>query len=161
MSAISSSIRITSIDRPDARLEAAAMSVMQSAFDPRYGEAWTASQLSGFMSLPGVRLSVAQIDRAYLGFSLSREVLDEAELLLLATDPKWQKRGVGSMLLKDFIAHARKSHLGTLHLEVRENNPAIDFYTHHGFESVHLRSNYYKGRDGTSYDALSFRLTLK
>lgn len=137
------------------------MQIMQAAFNPRYGEAWTAQQLTGFMSLPGVRLSLAQIDEAVLGFALSRQVVDEAELLLLATDPKWQKRGIGGALVKDFMAHARKSHIETLHLEVRDNNPAIDFYSHFGFEAVHRRPSYYKGKDGNLRDAISFTLILK
>ena len=149
-------INIASYDRPHHRAEAAAMQIMQLAFNPRYGEAWTAQQLAGFMSLPGVRLALAQVDNASLGFALSRQVADEAELLLLATDPKWQKRGIGSALLKDFVAYARKSQIETLHLEVRENNPAIDFYSGFGFEAVHRRPSYYKGSDGTLHDAISF-----
>ena len=151
-------IAITSYDRPHHRAEAAAMDVMRSAFNPRYGEAWNAQQLTGFMSLPGVRLSLAHVDNACLGFALSRQVADEAELLLLATDPKWQKRGIGSALLKDFLVHARKSQIETLHLEVRDNNPAIDFYSGFGFEAVHRRPSYYKGNDGTLHDAISFTL---
>lgn len=136
------------------------MVVMNSAFDARFGEAWTAQQLGGFMSLPGVRLSLARIDGAYLGFALSRQILDDAELLLLATDTRWQKRGVGSALLNDFVTTARKSHIATLHLEVRDNNPAIEFYFRYGFENVHRRPAYYKGKDGTLHDALSLILTL-
>lgn len=154
-------VQIASFDRPDHRAEALAMSVMNTAFDPRYGEAWTGQQLAGFMSLPGVRLAIARIDGACLGFSLSRQVLDEAELLLIATDPKWQKRGVGGVLLADFVGHARKSRMVTLHLEVRDNNPAIAFYSRFGFEQVHRRPSYYKGHDGIFYDALSFMLTIE
>lgn len=154
-------IEIASYDRPDSRAETLTMAIMRSAFDAAYGEAWTAAQLAGFMSLPGVRLSVARMEGAALGFALSRQIVDEAELLLIATDPKWRKRGVGGALLQDFIAFARKSSISTLHLEVRENNPAIELYTNHGFENVHRRPNYYRGSHGTSYDALSFRLTIK
>lgn len=154
-------IQVVSFDRPDSRAEAEAMAVMQTAFDDRYGEAWTAQQLAGFMSFPGVRLTLARIDRSCLGFSLSRQIVDEAELLLLAVEPKWHNRGVGSTLLKDFIAHARKSGIVTLHLEVRENNPAIQFYSDHGFENVHRRPAYYKGIDGVYYDAMSYKLTLR
>ncbi len=153
-------IRIEHHSRPNHRAEAAAMAIMQSAFDPAYGEAWTAAQLAGFMSLPGVTLSLACLDEAYLGFSLSRQILDEAELLLIATERRWQNRGVGELLLGDCISRSRKSRVGTLHLEVRSNNRAIDFYSRHGFEQVHRRPAYYRGNDGTCYDALSFSLAL-
>lgn len=151
---------IKDFDRPDHRAEACAMSVMTAAFDPRYGEAWTASQLAGFMSLPGVTLSLAQLDQATLGFALSRHVLDEAELLLIAVDPKWRNRGVGGILLKNCIIKARKSNVMSLHLEMRDNNQAAHFYLRAGFEQMHRRPAYYKGKDGTFYDALSFRLSI-
>tara|TARA_R110000782_G_scaffold167129_9_gene259316 strand:- start:61111 stop:61599 length:489 start_codon:yes stop_codon:yes gene_type:complete len=157
---ISRAVTIEYFSRPDHRAEASVLNVMQSAFDPAYGEAWTASQLAGFMSLPGVTLALARLDNACLGFSLSRQVIDEAELLLIATHRQWQKRGVGKMLLQDFIACSRKSHIGTLHLEVRDNNPAIEFYVRHGFENMHRRPSYYKGKDGVFYDALSFQMIL-
>lgn len=153
-------VEIVSVDRPDHRAEAVAVAIMDRAFNPAFGEAWTAAQLAGFMSMPGVRLAVARMERAQLGFSLCRQVFDEAELLLIATDPTWQNRGVGSALLKDVIGSARKAGVATLHLEVRENNPAMELYTRHGFESVHRRIGYYRGSDGNSYDALSFKLVL-
>ena len=158
---ITDMIEIVSVDRPDHRAEAIAVSIMQSAFQAAYGEAWTAAQLTGFMSLPGVRLSLARIDMAWLGFALSRQVADEAELLLLAAARNWHNRGVGGRLLRDVIGFARKSGVKTLHLEVRENNPAIDFYYHFGFECVHRRPAYYRGHDGTCYEALSFRLIVR
>lgn len=153
-------LRIEHYSRPHHRAEAAAMAIMGSAFDPAYGEAWTAAQLAGFMSLPGVQLSLARLDDAYLGFSLIRHVVDEAELMLIATERRWQNRGVGEILLGDCISQARKSHIRTLHLEVRCNNKAIEFYSRHGFEQVHRRPSYYRGKDGTCYDALSFSLAL-
>lgn len=153
-------VTIRHVDRPDHRAEAAAMQVMTAAFDPRYGEAWTASQLAGFMSLPGVTLSLVQLDQATLGFALVRYVADEAELLLIAIDPKWRNRGIGKVLLQDCIIKARKSRMSVLYIEVRENNRAIDFYERAGFEHIHRRPSYYKGDDGTFYDALNFRLTL-
>ncbi|WP_245987859.1 GNAT family N-acetyltransferase [Sphingobium fluviale] len=153
-------LTIRDFDRPDHRAEASAMAVMNAAFDPLYGEAWTASQLAGFMSLPGVTLSLAQLDQATLGFALMRFVSDEAELLLIAVDPRWCNRGIGDALLKNCIIKARKSKVIVLHIEVRENNRAVNFYQRAGFEHVHSRPSYYKGSDGTYYDALSFKLSL-
>ncbi|WP_343056654.1 GNAT family N-acetyltransferase [Sphingobium subterraneum] len=136
------------------------MAIMSEAFDPAYGEAWNAAQLSSFVTLPGVTLTIAQINGAWLGFSLVRMIADEAELLLLAVGRQWRGRGVGKALLNDCLAMTRLSGIETLHLEVRENNPAVHFYRSIGFEQVHFRPRYYRGRDGTSYDALSFRLKL-
>lgn len=46
-----------------------AMTVMEAAFDPVFGEAWTAAQLSGVMMMPGTWLTVVRIDAAPLGFA--------------------------------------------------------------------------------------------
>ncbi len=62
--------------------------LMQGAFDPRFGEAWTRNQCLGILAMPGVWLTIAAIDGIPAGFALSRIVADEAELLLLATMPR-------------------------------------------------------------------------
>lgn len=157
---LSDAFRIDRFTAPDGDAVRLATGVMERAFDPKYGEAWTASQLDGFLSLPGVTLSLARVDGACLGFSLTRAVLDEAELLLIATDPAWQAHGVGSRLIEAMLADARKARISILHLEVRDNNPAINFYAHHGFEPVHRRPSYYKGTDGSRFDALTLHRIL-
>lgn len=153
-------LTITEYDRPNMRAEAAAIRMMADAFDPQFGEAWSGQQLSAFTSLSGVRLSLAQVDATYLGFTLARHVADEAELLLLAVAKSWQKKGVGAQLVNHVMVSARLSGVKSLHLEVRSNNPAIYFYDKMGFENVHRRPAYYKGYDGKTYDALSYRVDV-
>lgn len=153
-------LTLTNYLRPDHRAEAAAMAIMADAFDPRFGEAWSARQLSSFTSLPGVVLIIAQVDAAYMGFALMRHVSDEAELMLIAVGNAWRKRGIGQALLENCISFARKGGIKRIHLEVRANNPAVDFYSSAGFENNHRRPAYYRGNDGTSYDALSYYLDI-
>ena len=61
----------------------AVMLVMNDAFDPGYGEAWTEAQTLSMLALPGVWLSLAWVDDLPAGFALNRIAADEAELLLL------------------------------------------------------------------------------
>lgn len=137
-----------------------AMEVMASAFDPAYGEAWTLPQLAGVMMMPGTWLTIARIDAAPLGFALVRSVLDECELLLLAVSPLWRGRGVGQALLTDSLRRARSRGITSMNLEVRASNTAIKLYEKIGFEYVHRRPGYYRGKDGQLHDALSFRLDM-
>lgn len=137
-----------------------AMDVMQLAFDPIYGEAWTLPQLAGIMDMPGTWLTVARVDAAPLGFALVRSVLDECELLLLAVHPLWRGRGIGKALLLDSLKIARRRGIRSMNLEVRASNPAIKLYENTGFEFVHRRPGYYRGNDGQLHDALSFRLEI-
>ena len=138
------------------------MEVMKAAFSDRYGEAWTRSQCAGILPMAGVRLSLAlDGDGKLLGFSLSRTVVDDCELLLLAVDPPTQGRGVGRTLLGHFIDQAKKNGATRIHLEVRDGNPAIRFYEAAGFTQSNRRRNYYQGRDGSKFDALTFMLDCK
>lgn len=131
------------------------MQVMTAAFDPRHGEAWTASQASGLLALPGVWLTLARLDRNVAGFAMARIAADEAELLLLAVDPEWRRRGIGKSLLTHFEGVATSRGARHFHLEVRAGNSAIQLYTSAGYEIVGRRRNYYLGAHGSQHDALS------
>ena len=135
-------------------------SILQAAFDPRYGEAWTRSQCLGIMAMPGVWLTIALVDDEPAGFALSRFIIDEVELLLLATSPGVRRRGVGSALVRSVIADSVGRGAKSLHLEVREGNAAIRLYREAGFEKVGERRRYYRGSDGHAFDAYTFRREL-
>ena len=147
-------------DQSERNAMADAMTVMEAAFDPVFGEAWTLPQLAGVMMMPGTWLTIARVDAAALGFALVRSVLDECELLLLAVDPAWRGRGVGEALLRDSLRTARRRGITSMNLEVRASNNAVYLYEKTGFEYVHRRPGYYRGNDGQLYDALSFRIDM-
>ena len=131
------------------------MRVMEDSFDPAFGEAWTGPQCAGLLPMPGVWLSLASQGREVIGFALGRVVAAEAELLLLAVRRSAQGRGVGQKLLDRFTSIAKTRGAQRLHLEVREGNRAIRLYKRAGFSEVGRRRNYYNGRDGELYDALT------
>jgi ribosomal-protein-alanine N-acetyltransferase len=133
----------------------AVMRVMEASFDPAFGEAWTAPQCAGLLPMTGVWLSLAHEGEAVVGFALARVVGDEAELLLLAVDRASQGQGVGQALLDRFAAVAASKGAEQLHLEVREGNHAVSLYRRNGYREVGRRRNYYSGRDGQLFDALT------
>ena len=135
--------------------------VMNAAFDERFGEAWTRSQCAGILPMPGVELVLARgSDGELAGFSLFRTVADEAELLLLAVEPSYRRRGTGRMLLDHFIERARHFGASRVHLEVREGNPAVILYRQLGFSLAGRRPKYYRGRFGGDFDALTLSRKL-
>ena len=145
------------IDRGSADDLDAVMTVMDSAFGRRFGEAWTRSQLAGILPMAGVSLMLAR-DFARdetIGFSLFRTVADESELLLLAVAPTRHRRGIGRLLLEQFLEHARNEKVARVHLEVRDGNAAVDMYRTAGFSPVGRRRNYYHGSDGQRFDAIT------
>ena len=118
------------------------MEVMDAAFGDTFGEAWTRSQCAGILPMAGVSLTVArEVDSgAVIGFSLSRTVANEAELLLLAVVPSHHRQGVGRLLLDDFMHRAGEAGVSRVHLEVRDGNPAVEMYLRGGFTPVGRRS---------------------
>lgn len=138
----------------------AVSAIMQEAFDPRYGEAWTKSQCMGMLSLPGVWLTLASVADRDVGFALARSTGLEAELLLLATSPRARGRGVGGALLRAVVAEAAGRGVKDLHLEVRAGNEAIRLYSREGFTKVGERRGYYRGKAGQLFDAQTFARKL-
>lgn len=140
----------------------AVMKVMDGAFDAGFGEAWTRSQCAGILPMTGVLLMLAWDGKREqpLGFSLSRTVAGESELLLLAVAPACQRRGVGRRLLDQFMDRARANGARRVHLEVRDGNSAIEMYRGAGFKPAGRRRNYYRGLDGRQFDALTFARTI-
>ena len=135
------------------------MRVMTAAFSDRYGEAWTRSQCAGILPMTGVKLMLAADGGEVIGFSLYRTIVDDGELLLLAVAPDAQGRGTGRRLLEHFIEDAKKNGAARIHLEVRDGNPAIALYEAAGFVRSNRRRNYYHGREGGRFDALTFVLS--
>lgn len=136
------------------------MIVMNKAFDPRHGEAWTAAQCAGVLSLPGSLLLIALEGERTLGFALARSVADEGELLLIAVRPTHQRRGTGQRLIEAIIEHLAQKDVKKLHLEMRTDNPALAFYNYLGFQQVGLRRDYYRGSEGRLTDAATLSLQI-
>jgi ribosomal-protein-alanine N-acetyltransferase len=130
--------------------------IMSAAFDPRFGEAWTRSQCIGILAMPGVWLTLARVEERVAGFALSRAIMDEAELLLIAVDPAQRRGGIGAALLRSVMAECALRDVRRLHLEVRANNPAILFYGRHGFTRQGVRRDYYRSRTGEAFDAHTY-----
>ncbi|GAA4013976.1 GNAT family N-acetyltransferase [Sphingomonas swuensis] len=137
------------------------MSVIERSFDPRFGEAWTRAQCAGILPMSGVSLLLARSEDEPVGFSLSRRVADEAELLLIGVVPEARGRGIAGALVDRFVADSRAAGSSHLHLEVRDGNPAVSLYRQHQFGVAGRRSKYYRGPGGELFDALTMVYTVE
>ena len=141
-------------DLPDVML------AMGDAFDPEYGEAWTEAQCAGILGLPGTWLLIARAGDDPAGFALLRTIADETELLLIAVRNRYRRQGIARALIDQAIADSTEDGVEMLHLEVRDGNPAADLYRGRGFVQVGVRRDYYRGRTGKVFDALTFKRRL-
>ncbi len=137
------------------------LGVMGDAFDPRYGEAWSAVQLGGSLEQPGSWARLALDGATPLGFSLCRRLVDESELLLVAVVHAARGRGIGSALLAAAADDARAHDTRVMFLEMRDGNAAASaLYRAQGFVEVGRRRDYYRGVGAQRFDAITMRRHL-
>ncbi len=78
-----------------------------------------------------------------VGYALLR-CFDDAEIIRIATDPRYRRQGIGSMLLNELLREAHKRNIHSIFLEVRSSNiAAVSLYEQAGFEKAGVRRNYY------------------
>ena len=139
------------------------MAVMETAFDPAYGEAWTRRQVDDALAFGNCHYRLIGPDGLFpapgasaAGFALSRFTFDEEELLLFAITPQLRRKGLGRRLLDLFARDAMSRGARRLVLEMRRGNPAGELYAAFGFRPVGERPNYYRAADGSRIDAITF-----
>lgn len=146
----------------DERHVEAMMAVMHAAFDPQYGEAWSAAQLGATLAMPGCWGRLALVSGVAAGFTLCRAVGPEVELLLIAVNPSHRRQGIGQRLLLRSQEDAFVRNGTVLFLEVREDNGAArSLYERAGFSQVGRRPDYYLVKDGSRRAAITMRSDLE
>lgn len=94
-------------------------------------------------------------------FVLARNLGPEAEVLMLATHPRFQRQGRGLLHLQSLLEELGKRAVELLFLEVRADNlAAIGLYQRVGFLETARRKGYYANEDGTREDALILQKTI-
>ena len=151
------------------------MAIMTEAFDPHWGEAWTRRQLSASLALPSIFYRLIGADGGLtdstaapawragftpVGFTLTRHIRGEEELLLIAVQPAHRGRGLGRKLMEQLKHDARSRGAAKMFLEMRSNNPAERLYRSCGYVPVGKRKDYYRLKNGDRLDAITFSIDL-
>jgi ribosomal-protein-alanine N-acetyltransferase len=93
--------------------------------------------------------------RKIAGFAMLRLAADEAELITIAVDNRWRKKGVGKALLNAALDDLQMTPAKKLFLEVAaDNTAALRLYTRQGFGKVSERQGYYARPDGRPATAI-------
>lgn len=96
------------------------------------------------MELPESYFLVFYLEGQFIGYLLSRIIIDEAEIMQFAIEPKYQNLGFGQILYDKTLELFITSEVKTIYLEVESlNKKAINFYERNDFIKVHERKDYY------------------
>ena len=103
------------------------------------GRPWSVAEFDDLLADPST-LCILQ-DHSFV---LGRVILDEAEILTLATDPDHRRQGHAARALSDFETAARDRGATRVFLEVAADNPAAhELYRQAGYRECGRRCGYY------------------
>ncbi len=132
-----------------------------------FSPAWKEAEMIDTLSHPGATAFLARVrDGADAlpepaGFVMGQLAADEAEILSIGVMPKFQRRGVGRLLIEGLARAAKRAEAKRLFLEVAaDNQAAFALYRSCGFTAVGMRKGYYARSGGEPQDALVLALPL-
>ncbi len=106
--------------------------------------AWTGEAYRESLSSGSASICLALLGKRIVGFCCFRIIESEMEILKLAVDPAFRRRGFGRRLLWDAIACFQAKGEKKVFLEVRSGNrAAIELYSSQGFTKAGVRKKYY------------------
>lgn len=112
-----------------------------------FSEPWSEDALIYMCSSP-VTHAVAVIERAsgrLAAYGGCEYVLDEANIVNVATHPDFRRMGCASALLDELEAFLQSKGVKRIYLEVRVSNIAArTLYENKGYRAVGVRKNYYR-----------------
>ena len=113
------------------------------------GDAWTEKMLLDTMRSPFSWGVLAEEGGQVCGYACLMALFETAELLNIAVDDSFRRRGIGKLLMNALHERARVLGAERMMLEVRRSNtPAIAMYESFGYVKIAVRKGYYsEGED--------------
>lgn len=116
---------------------------------------WSAETFATVLTAPGVAAWDIGDGTEIAAFLIVRSVLDETEILMIATRPAARRKGHARALLERALAALHEAGIATIHLEVDASNAAaLSLYRDLGFAETGRRTGYYPTQDGRRSDAV-------
>lgn len=121
-----------------------------------FSDAWSEKSLEDTFEYDYNHLLVEKRDGKVVGYVIYSDVQGEAELLRIAVDKAYRRRGIAALLMQSMLDELTESGAERVSLEVRAHNiSAVTLYKKFGFIDIFIRENYYT--DPVD-DALIFQL---
>src|SRR5689334_6612543 len=111
---------------------------------------WPREDIAAYLTDSDMPTLVAcDAKRHIAGFAMLRLLGDDAELMTIAVDPRYRKRGIGRALMHAVLEDLMMTPSKRLILEVAADNPgALKLYNSLGFSKLSERKGYYARPDG-------------
>jgi ribosomal-protein-alanine acetyltransferase len=125
---------------------------------------WSAAQYHALFAADAqIRIALVAAEQAaeplIQGFLVARCLANEWEIENIIVDEQFRRCGVGSSLVRELLAEARRTDVLSVILEVRESNyPALRLYESIGFKPEGRRKSYYQH---PAEDAVQYRILLQ
>jgi len=128
--------------------------------DAIYSHPWTRGNFADSL-VAGYECRTWRLGADLIGYFVLMVAAGEAHLLNLSIAPAWQRKGHGSLLLREAAGIARARGARGIFLEVRPSNAGAQaLYTRFGFRRIAVRRGYYPAHSGRE-DALVLTLALQ
>lgn len=109
-----------------------------------FSSPWSEKSIVSELTNPLSLWIVAVDGDTVVGYVGSQSVLGEADMMNLAVEPAYRRKGIAEQLVNTLIAHLKSRDVHCITLEVRASNTAaIALYQKMGFEQVGCRPGYY------------------
>lgn len=121
---------------------------LEPHFSENFTEFWSIHTLKNDFQNEHSYYIVAKEKNDIVGFAGAIKIIDEIEIMNIATRIDKRHLGIGSLLLSYLIKATKTLDCHTITLEVNEHNiPAINLYEKYGFERIGFRKKYYNNID--------------
>ena len=128
--------------RPASHADLAALAELERE---AFSDPWTAEQLREALRWTGAIALITEDASGITGYVLARVVVDQAEILSIATRATYRRQGIGRALLDTVLATMAEHGAVAVWLEVRLSNDAARLmYGTAGFVAAGLRRGYYR-----------------
>ena len=112
-----------------------------------FSDPWSEESFRRLLDVPPAIFLVALFppDDAIAGYIIAFSVVEDAEVLNVAVDPRFRGKGLAGQMLDAVLIQLGAQGVRTAFLEVRESNqPARSLYKSRGFREIGRRKNYYR-----------------
>jgi len=132
------------------KAEAHDLSTLAQIHQTSFNQGWSDGELAKLISNDVYACLIAtEAHGKPIGFILYRNIVDEAEIITIASSPSVRRKGVGKKLLENSIRNLQFARAKKYFLEVDENNEAaINLYKKYNFQIVGKREGYYAPASG-------------